>query len=286
MKNDDITKKILKEYPTPEKLMKYNAYNQELIMHEFEYSFMRASPEVAKLQPDRNVSQSHKNELARYQEYLNLEPDEFVVPTDDSDTSSYVDTIPAANHQNKKQNIKISHQCDKISKDDDSGYNDDSGDDDSVSLDDDTILSNQEEDSEVINEDDYNSKISKNVDKSSNFNDNIPSHNPTSFVSDIEFVSTKIHRRKAIVIDNRSFQSKFLRNIFIIFSYRYLNSNFFVAQMLLPDDHPGKESKLIIMNMKIWNHLQVKTTPILVTKYARILITKYPHLTLGIQMIM
>ena len=87
-------------------------------MHEFEYSFIRAKTEVAKLQPDRNVSQIHRNELARYQEYLNLEPDKFVVPTDDLDTSSYVDSIPAANHQNKKENIKNSALYEEVSEDD------------------------------------------------------------------------------------------------------------------------------------------------------------------------
>ena len=74
-RNKEINKRFLKEYPTPEKLMKYNAYDQKLIMKNFVYSFVLASPNVAKLQPDRGVSQAHRNELARYQEYLDLEPE-------------------------------------------------------------------------------------------------------------------------------------------------------------------------------------------------------------------
>ena len=48
--NKEINKRFLKEYPTPEKLMKYNAYDQKLILHNFEYSFVRATPNVAKTQ--------------------------------------------------------------------------------------------------------------------------------------------------------------------------------------------------------------------------------------------
>ena len=81
--------------------------------------------------------------------------EEFVVPTHDSDTSSYVDSIPAANHQNKKENIKNSALYEEVSEDDDDEYDDSDSDKDNHEFnDDDSFHGNQEEDSEATNEDD------------------------------------------------------------------------------------------------------------------------------------
>ena len=75
------------------------------------------------------------------------------MPTDDSDTSSYVDYIPDANHQNQNDNINNPVQHNKVSEDDDGESDDDSDSDDHESNDNDYFHSNQEEGSEATDED-------------------------------------------------------------------------------------------------------------------------------------
>ena len=158
------------------------------------------------------------------------------MPADGSDTSSYVDSIPAANHQTKKENIKNSFLCDEVSEDDDGECDDDSDKDNCESNDDDLFHSNQEESSEAANKDDNtvieaiilktsinvpnDSEISNNGNTCLNNKVNMISLNfRTSLVSDIEVASTNINIRKSIVINDQTCQSKFIHNITVLFSY-------------------------------------------------------------------
>ena len=221
------------------------------------------------------------------------------MPTDDCDNSFYVDSAPDANHRKLNENINNPVQHYKVSEDDDGEYDNDNGE----SKDNDSFHSNQEEGSEATDEDDNtvidaiilktsvhvpnNSEISKNGNTSSNNNNNmIYINHPTSLVSDIEFASTKTNRRNSIIVNDQTFQRKFLYNMFMILSHRYLTSKFSVSKLPLQDDHPGKESILITMDTEMRHHIQVKATPMLATRYPRILITMYLNLSLKIQMIM
>ena len=69
MKNKDINMIFCKEYPTAEKLTKYNAYNQEFIQKKMENDFLLAQPDFKKYCLKKNMSIDNMDKLARYQEY-------------------------------------------------------------------------------------------------------------------------------------------------------------------------------------------------------------------------
>ena len=98
--NKEIHLKFLKEYSNPKKLMNYNAFDQKFMKDKYRYYFILASEIKMKLKAKQCVSKKHKDKLDRYKQYLALRSDESVKPTDDYDTSSVVDDIPAANQTN------------------------------------------------------------------------------------------------------------------------------------------------------------------------------------------
>ena len=77
-----------------------------------------------KFKAKKCVSKEHYDELNRYKQYLELRSDQYVKTTDDFDTTSVVDDIPAANHKNDDGDNKPS-KLDEETEDDYSEENDD-----------------------------------------------------------------------------------------------------------------------------------------------------------------
>ena len=66
---------------------------------------------------------------------------------------------------------------------------------------------------------------------------------PTSFISDIEFASTKTNRRRYIVINKQINKCKLYHYKIVISIYYFLTSICCVSQIPLQDDCPGREIK-------------------------------------------
>ena len=202
--------------------MNCNAYDQQFIKNKFLYSFVRASTTIKSRQLEKHVLNENMDELNRYKQYLDLHLTKSVKPTDDSDTSSVVDDIPTANKKDDDDN--------KPNK-----FNEETEDDDSEANDDNFFDSSNKEDSEATQEDGAtvidavlvdtsmtitnDARISQNGITSPNNNNVVSTNHPTSFISDIEFASTKTNRRRYVFINNQINKCKFYCYIFVMLSY-------------------------------------------------------------------
>ena len=143
-------------------------------------------------------------------------------PTDDSDTSSVVDDIPAANHKNNDGDNKP-NKLDEETEDDHSEENDDKY---FNSTNKEDIENTQDDDETVINAEILDTSMSTTNDAEMSLNGiTCPNNNikytnrPSSFISDIEFASTETNRKRSIVINDQINKCKLYCYIFVILSY-------------------------------------------------------------------